>query len=109
MRLNLSKINVKSFSKDLIAWYDINKRSLPWRNTNDPYKIWLSEIILQQTKIAQGLPYYINFVNEYPDVIKLAQASEQEVLKLWEGLGYYSRARNLHKAAKIVVNELKYH
>ncbi len=107
MRLNLSKINVKSFSKDLIAWYDINKRSLPWRNTNDPYKIWLSEIILQQTKIAQGLPYYINFVNEYPDVIKLAQASEQEVLKLWEGLGYYSRARNLHKAAKIVVNEFK--
>ena len=107
LHLNLSKINVKSFSKDLIAWYDINKRSLPWRNTNDPYKIWLSEIILQQTQIAQGLPYYINFVNEYPDVIKLAQASEQEVLKLWEGLGYYSRARNLHKAAKIVVNEFK--
>ena len=96
-----------NFTSKIVNWYTENKRSLPWRNTNDPYKIWLSEIILQQTQIAQGLPYYINFVNEYPDVIKLAQASEQEVLKLWEGLGYYSRARNLHKAAKIVVNDFK--
>ena len=107
MDLNLSKSTIKSFSKDLICWYYENKRDLPWRKTKDPYKIWLSEIILQQTKIAQGLPYYLKFVVQYPTVSKLAKASEREVLKLWEGLGYYSRARNLHKTAKIVINDLK--
>ena len=105
MNLKLSKSTVRNFSKDLISWYSINKRELPWRKTKDPYKIWLSEIILQQTKVTQGLPYYLSFENKYPSVSKLAKASEQEVLKLWEGLGYYSRARNLHKAAKIVMDK----
>tara|TARA_B100001175_G_scaffold212648_1_gene180615 strand:+ start:2098 stop:3168 length:1071 start_codon:yes stop_codon:yes gene_type:complete len=100
---NLSQSFINSFSKNLISWYNLNKRELPWRNTNDPYKIWLSEIILQQTKIVQGLPYYIRFVNKYPNIKKLALSSEKEVIKLWEGLGYYSRARNLHKTAKIVI------
>ena len=73
---------------------------MPWRNTKDPYKIWLSEIILQQTQVKQGLPYYQKFVNTFPSVSELANANEEEVLKLWQGLGYYSRARNLHFAAK---------
>ena len=107
MVLNLSKGFVNSFSNNLISWYRINKRDLPWRNTKDPYKIWLSEIILQQTKIAQGLPYYNRFIKKYPNVQVLAGASEKEVLKLWEGLGYYSRARNLHKTAKIIVTNLE--
>ena len=89
----------------MLEWYKINKRDLPWRNTKNPYKIWLSEVILQQTKISQGLPYYIKFVNKFPNVSKLAYASEQEILKMWEGLGYYSRARNLHKTAKIVIRD----
>jgi len=87
----------------LIEWYRINKRDLPWRDTRDPYKVWLSEIILQQTRVAQGLPYYLKFVEQYPSVTDLAQASEQEVLKLWQGLGYYSRARNLHYTARDIV------
>ncbi len=91
----------------LINWYENNKRDLPWRNTSDPYKIWLSEIILQQTRVAQGLPYYINFVNAFPTVFDLAKAPEQKVLKLWQGLGYYSRAQNLHAAAKEVVSNHK--
>ena len=92
-----------NFSKKLISWYQQNKRDLPWRNTNDAYKIWLSEIILQQTRVSQGLPYYINFVTAFPTVKDLANADEQQVLKLWQGLGYYSRARNLHFTAKFVV------
>ena len=88
------------FSNKIIGWYQQNKRDLPWRNTNDPYKIWLSEIILQQTRVSQGLPYYINFVTAFPTIKDLASADEQEVLKLWQGLGYYSRARNLHFTAK---------
>ena len=107
MVLNLSKGFVNSFSNNLISWYRINKRDLPWRNTKDPYKIWLSEIILQQTKVAQGLPYYNRFIKKYPNVQVLAGASEKEVLKLWEGLGYYSRARNLHETAKIIVTNLE--
>ncbi len=95
------------FSKILITWYLRNKRELPWRQTQDPYKIWLSEIILQQTRVAQGLPYYTAFVKTYPTVHHLAKAPEEEVLKLWQGLGYYSRARNLLFTAKIVANELK--
>lgn len=91
------------FSNKIIGWYRQNKRDLPWRNTNDPYKIWLSEIILQQTRVSQGLPYYVNFVTAFSTVKNLANANEQEVLKLWQGLGYYSRARNLHFTAKFVV------
>jgi A/G-specific adenine glycosylase len=95
------------FSNLLINWYLQNKRSLPWRNTKNPYKIWLSEIILQQTKVAQGLPYYELFVLKFPTVFDLANASEEDVLKCWQGLGYYSRARNLHFTAKYIVEELK--
>lgn len=95
-----------SFSKTLINWYSVNKRNLPWRETKNPYFIWLSEIILQQTKVKQGLPYYEAFVEQFPTVFDLAKADESEVLKLWQGLGYYSRARNLHFTAKYIVNEL---
>ena len=92
-------------SDKLIAWYHSNKRDLPWRDTVDPYFIWLSEVILQQTRVAQGLSYYLKFVDAFPTVTALANATEDEVLKLWQGLGYYSRARNLHHAAKQIVNE----
>jgi A/G-specific adenine glycosylase len=88
------------FSSKIIEWYFQHKRELPWRNTKDPYKIWLSEIILQQTQVKQGLPYYQKFIKTFPSVSELANANEEEVLKLWQGLGYYSRARNLHFAAK---------
>ena len=88
------------FSSKIIEWYSQHKRELPWRNTKDPYKIWLSEIILQQTQVKQGLPYYQKFIKTYPSVSELANANEEDVLKLWQGLGYYSRARNLHFAAK---------
>ena len=91
-----------SFSQKIIFWYSANKRSLPWRNTKDPYKIWLSEIMLQQTRVSQGMPYYERFVEQFPTVHDLAKASEEEVLKLWQGLGYYSRARNLHTTSKLV-------
>jgi A/G-specific adenine glycosylase len=93
----------KNFSSLLINWYNINQRDLPWRETRDPYKIWLSEIILQQTRVNQGLPYYNKFINQYPHVQDLADAPEDEVMRLWQGLGYYSRARNLHECAKSVV------
>jgi A/G-specific adenine glycosylase len=96
-----------SFSDKILDWYHQNKRSLPWRNSIDPYKIWLSEIILQQTRVAQGTPYYLRFVEKFPTVYHMANASEEEVLKLWQGLGYYSRARNLHATAKIIVNQYK--
>lgn len=91
------------FSKRIIDWYHVNHRDLPWRKTRDPYKIWLSEIILQQTRVAQGLPYYNEFVKTFPTVFVLARAPEQKVLRLWQGLGYYSRARNLHRCAKEIV------
>lgn len=94
-----------NFSKKIIDWYQAHKRDLPWRETRDPYKIWLSEIILQQTRVAQGLPYYLKFVENFPDVISLADAKEDRVLRLWQGLGYYSRARNLHACAKKIKNE----
>jgi A/G-specific adenine glycosylase len=93
------------FSNALIAWYHRHHRSLPWRETTDPYAIWLSEIILQQTRVRQGLPYYLRFIETYPTVHDLANAPEDEVLRLWQGLGYYSRARNLHFTAKQVVAE----
>jgi A/G-specific adenine glycosylase len=94
------------FAAELITWYRRNKRNLPWRGTNDPYKVWLSEIILQQTRVDQGMAYYHAFTEKYPTVHDLARASEDQVLKTWEGLGYYSRARNLHFTAKKIVNEL---
>jgi len=93
------------FSDILNSWYSKYKRELPWRNTTSPYNVWLSEIILQQTRVAQGLSYYNKFVKSYPDIEDLANDSEDNVLKLWQGLGYYSRARNLHATAKIVSSE----
>ncbi|MFZ4670478.1 MAG: A/G-specific adenine glycosylase [Flavobacterium sp.] len=93
------------FSNSLIQWYLQNKRDLPWRNNSNPYTIWLSEIMLQQTRVAQGLPYFLRFTNAFPDVFDLANATEEEVLKLWQGLGYYSRARNLHQTAKKIASE----
>src|SRR6478672_88489 len=93
------------FSNLLIQWYLQNKRDLPWRKTTDAYAIWLSEIMLQQTRVAQGMPYFFSFVNTFPTVFDLAQADEEQVLKLWQGLGYYSRARNMHKTAQIVASE----
>jgi A/G-specific adenine glycosylase len=94
------------FSLLITDWYRQNKRDLPWRNTNDPYNIWLSEIILQQTRVDQGLSYYFKFIETFPTVNDLAEASEQSVLNLWQGLGYYSRARNLHTTAKYIAHEL---
>jgi A/G-specific adenine glycosylase len=94
-----------SFGSILIRWYHKNKRDLPWRNTKDPYKIWLSEVILQQTRVEQGLPYYLRFVERFPGIQQLAGAHQDIVLKLWQGLGYYSRARNLHEAARQVKND----
>lgn len=91
---------MKDFASLLLAWYDIHKRDLPWRNTRDPYLIWISEIILQQTRVTQGYAYFTRFVSRFPDVQTLASASLDEVLKYWEGLGYYTRARNLHAAAQ---------
>lgn len=91
---------MKDFSKILLSWYERHKRPLPWRDTRDPYKIWISEIILQQTRVAQGQDYFLRFIKRFPDVKALAEASQDEVLKYWEGLGYYSRARNLHAAAQ---------
>jgi len=99
-------MNQGIFSGKIISWYEENKRHLPWRDTTDPYKIWLSEVILQQTRVAQGLPYYIKFVENFPDVASLARAPEDKVLRLWQGLGYYSRARNLHACAKQVHTQL---
>jgi len=95
-----------NFTKILKHWYSDYKRDLPWRKTQNPYYIWLSEIIMQQTKIKQGLPYYEDFVANFPTVFDLAKAKESDVLKLWQGLGYYSRARNLHFSAKYIVTEL---
>ena len=96
-----------TFSQKLLSWYQQNKRDFPWRETTDPYKIWLSEIILQQTQAAQGLPYYEKFVENYPTIFDLHQADENDVLKLWQGLGYYSRARNLKKTASKIVEQHK--
>ncbi len=92
-----------NFSERIIEWYKNNRRKLPWRETSDPYAIWLSEIILQQTRVAQGLDYYIRFLEAFPTVNHLAEATEEDVLKLWQGLGYYSRARNMHAAAREIV------
>ena len=92
-------------SHNLLAWYKTNKRMLPWRESSDPYIIWISEIILQQTRVAQGMDYFYRFTERFPDVASLAAAEEDEVLKYWQGLGFYSRARNLHAAAKSIMEQ----
>lgn len=94
-----------AFSKKIISWYLENQRDLPWRRSKDPYRIWLSEVILQQTRVAQGLPYYHAFIRNFPNVKALSKASQQQVLRIWQGLGYYSRARNLHACAKEIVGK----
>lgn len=91
------------FSDIIIAWYQVNKRDLPWRETEDPFHIWVSEIILQQTRVAQGLEYFYRLTERFPDVKSLAEAENDELMKHWQGLGYYSRARNLHKAAQQIM------
>ena len=93
------------FSKKLVDWYKVNKRDLPWRDISNAYRIWISEIILQQTKVSQGLPYYLKFIDTFPNVADLANANLDNVMKIWQGLGYYSRARNMHATAKIIVND----
>jgi A/G-specific adenine glycosylase len=103
--LIINEMNPRLFSEKVVEWYLEHRRALPWRNTRDPYRIWLSEIILQQTRVAQGLPYYRAFVKRYPGVRQLAAASEREVLRMWQGLGYYSRARHLRQCAKTVVED----
>jgi len=94
-----------SFAETLISWYDDHKRDLPWRGETDPYKIWVSEIILQQTRVQQGWDYYHRFLDNFPNVKTLAEADEEKVLKVWQGLGYYSRARNMHAAAREIMAE----
>ncbi len=94
-----------SFSNKLLHWYKNNQRDLPWRNTRNPYLIWISEIILQQTRINQGYQYYLRFIEKFPDVKTLANAKEEDVLNLWQGLGYYSRARNIYYAAQQIMND----
>jgi A/G-specific adenine glycosylase len=106
-KLIIKGMDKRYFSKKIVEWYLEHKRNLPWRDTTDPYKIWLSEIILQQTRVNQGLPYYEKFVSQYPTVNNLADAPEQQVLRLWQGLGYYTRARNLHKCAKKIKSEFQ--
>jgi len=98
-------INKSQFRKTLIKWYLQNKRSLPWRDNNIPYQVWVSEIVLQQTRVNQGLDYYRRFLAAFPDIKTLAEATEADVLKQWQGLGYYSRARNMHEAAKKIFYE----
>ena len=93
------------FSVKIQRWYSIHKRDLPWRQDNDPYRIWLSEVILQQTRVVYGESYFNLFTSTFPTIQELANAPEGQVLKLWQGLGYYSRARNLHKTAKLITNE----
>jgi A/G-specific adenine glycosylase len=96
-----------NFADELVKWYQNNKRDLPWRNTTNAYLIWLSEIILQQTRVEQGLPYFIRFMEKYPDVTSFAAAPEDDILKLWQGLGYYSRGRNMLKTAQYIQEHYK--
>ena len=98
----------EQFYRYLYAWYAENRRVLPWRETTDPYCIWVSEIILQQTRVQQGIDYYLRFIDRFPTVDDLARATEDEVLRMWQGLGYYSRARNLHKGARYITEERKH-
>jgi A/G-specific adenine glycosylase len=97
--------NLSFIAEELTTWYNAYQRDLPWRNTRDPYHIWISEIILQQTRVTQGLDYYNRFIDRFPTILSLAEADEQEVLRYWQGLGYYSRARNLHGTAQRLQRE----
>lgn len=101
----LKKIDVDQFRSDLISWYQAEKRDLPWRKDQDPYKIWVSEVMLQQTRVETVIPYFERFMEKYPTMESFAQADEESILKIWEGLGYYSRVRNLHSAVKEVVEK----
>src|SRR5690606_26776313 len=92
-----------NFQHEIVKWYQLNKRDLPWRHTQDAYVIWLSEIIMQQTRVEQGLPYFNRFLTEFPTVADFAAATETRVLNLWQGLGYYSRGRNMHHTAQQVM------
>ena len=99
------KLTTMQIYSALYRWYEQNRRVLPWRETDDAYSIWISEIILQQTRVAQGMDYFVRFMERFPDVLTLASSAEDEVLRYWQGLGYYSRARNLHKAAQMIVEQ----
>lgn len=103
--MQINKTDKQFFTEKVLQWYQPTARPLPWKAIKNPYHIWLSEIILQQTRVEQGLPYYERFVESYPTVVDLANAPEDDVLKLWQGLGYYSRARNLHATAKIIATQ----
>ena len=103
MKMHLAGRALKTFQKQLLAWFRTHQRDLPWRRSRDPYRIWVAEVMLQQTRIAAVMPYYQRFLSRFPTVHSLSRARETEVLKLWSGLGYYSRARNLHRAAKTIV------
>jgi len=106
IKIILQNLNIEAFQNDLLTWYKKNKRKLPWRKTKNPYHIWVSEIMLQQTQVETVIPYFNRFIDKYPTIHTLAEAPEEEVLKMWEGLGYYSRARNLHTAVKEVVRKI---
>ena len=103
MQEPIDKRTVQHVRRALLAWYARNARDLPWRRTRDPYAVWVAEILLQQTRIDQGTPYFERFLAAFPTVEALARAPEDAVLKLWEGLGYYARARNLHRCAQQLV------
>jgi A/G-specific adenine glycosylase len=105
MKTQLTSRTLKTFQTRMLAWFRAHQRDLPWRRSRDPYRIWIAEVMLQQTRIAAVMPYYHRFLARFPTVESLARAHEPEVLKLWSGLGYYSRARNLHRAAKIIVTQ----
>lgn len=100
-----SEEKIASFQEKLLAWYDKEKRDLPWRHSNNPYHIWVSEIMLQQTRVDTVIPYYYRFLETFPTIESLANAQEEELLKVWEGLGYYSRVRNMQKAAQQIMGE----
>ena len=101
----MNKKKIKKFQQKLIRWYTKNHRQLPWRETDDPYLIWVSEVMLQQTQVNTVIPYYLRFIRLFPEVSRLAESDLQKVLKAWEGLGYYARARNFHRASRIVMSE----
>ena len=101
----MPELTNSEFTQNLLAWYKEHKREMPWRSEKDPYKIWVSEIMLQQTRVDQAWPYFENFIKAFPTVFDLAKADQQQVLKAWEGLGYYSRARNLHASSKMIVED----
>src|SRR5690606_30710568 len=102
---NLDDMEIEKFQKDLVHWFIREQRDLPWRKDSDPYKVWVSEIMLQQTRVDTVIPYYERFLEKFPTIESFADADDESVLKIWEGLGYYSRVRNLHSAVKEVVTQ----